>query len=111
MSSNAAVLEKYMSLPQKGAIMAEYVWIDGTNNIRSKCRTLYEKPSSPEDLPEWNFDGSSTAQAPGDNSDIYLRPVAIYPDPLRLGDNIIVLAECYNSDGTPNGSNYRHECA
>ncbi|CDO58073.1 hypothetical protein DV451_000560 [Geotrichum candidum] len=111
MASNASVLQKYLSLPQKGAIMAEYIWIDGTNNIRSKCKTLYEKPSSPADLPEWNFDGSSTEQAPGDNSDIYLRPVAIYPDPLRLGDNIIVLAECYNSDGTPNGTNYRHECA
>ena len=24
----------------------------------------------PEDLPVWNFDGSSTRQAPGDNSDV-----------------------------------------
>lgn len=109
--SNGANLAKYMELPQKGAILAEYIWIDGTNSIRSKCRTLYKKPESAEDLPEWNFDGSSTEQAPGDNSDIYLRPVAIYPDPMRRGDNIIVLAECYNADGTPNQFNYRHECA
>ena len=28
-----------------------------------------------------------------------------------LGDNILVLAECWMSDGTPNKYNYRHECA
>lgn len=91
--------------------MAEYIWIDGTNGIRSKCKTLDAKPSSIEDLPEWNFDGSSTDQAPGHDSDIYLRPAAMYPDPFRRGDNIIVLAECWNPDGTPNKTNYRHECA
>ena len=58
-------------------------------------------PESIEDLPEWNFDGSSTEQAPGHDSDIYLRPAAIYKDPFRRGDNIIVLAECWNNDGTP----------
>lgn len=29
-------------------------------------------PKSVADLREWNFDGSSTNQAPGDNSDVYL---------------------------------------
>lgn len=109
-TSNTATLEKYMSLPQGNKVLAEYIWIDGTNGLRSKCKTLDIKPSSVADLPEWNFDGSSTEQAPGEDSDVYLRPVAIYPDPFRRGDNIIVLAECYNSDGTPNKSNYRHEC-
>lgn len=80
-SSNNSVLQKYQDLDQKGAILAEYIWIDGTNSIRSKCKTLYEKPKTVDDLPEWNFDGSSTEQAPGTNSDIYLRPVAIYADP------------------------------
>ena len=27
-----------MKLPQKGKIMAEYVWIDGTNGVRSKSK-------------------------------------------------------------------------
>ncbi len=40
-------------------------------------------------LPIWNFDGSSTGQAPGGNSDVYLRPCAVYPDPFRRGDNIL----------------------
>jgi glutamine synthetase len=65
----------------------------------------------PEDLPIWNLDGSSTGQAPGENSDIYLKPVAIYPDPTRLGKNILVLSECWDSDGTPNKYNFRHETA
>ncbi|ODQ64556.1 hypothetical protein NADFUDRAFT_52193 [Nadsonia fulvescens var. elongata DSM 6958] len=109
--SNPAVLARYLALPQGSKVLAEYIWIDGTNNLRSKCRTLDTKPTSVEELPEWNFDGSSTEQAPGHDSDIYIRPCAFYPDPFRLGDNIIVLAECYNSDGTPNAFNHRYECA
>jgi hypothetical protein len=31
-------LQKYLSLPQGGKIIAEYVWIDGSNGIRSKSR-------------------------------------------------------------------------
>ncbi|AOW06441.1 glutamine synthetase [Yarrowia lipolytica] len=109
--SKASNLSKYLDLPQHGAVLAEYIWIDAHFNIRSKCKTLDKKPTSIEDLPEWNFDGSSTDQAPGHDSDIYLRPAAIYPDPFRRGDNIIVLAECWNNDGTPNKFNHRHECA
>lgn len=109
--SNTNNLEKYLRLPQNGAVLAEYIWVDGSNGIRSKCKTLSKAPKSVEDLPEWNFDGSSTDQAPGSDSDVYLRPVAIYKDPFRLGENIIVLCECWNNDGTPNRANYRHECA
>ena len=74
-------------------------------------QTLTKKPTSVDDLPEWNFDGSSTGQAPGGDSDIYIRPVAMYPDPFRGGDNILVLTECWNANGAPNKFNYRHACA
>lgn len=109
--SNAANLEKYLKLPQKGKVIAEYVWIDGSNGIRSKCKTLTKKVESVKDLPEWNFDGSSTGQAPGNNSDVYLRPVAYYPDPFRLGDNVLVMCETYGADGKPNKYNFRHDSA
>ena len=29
---------KYMELDQKGATMAEYIWIDGSNGVRSKTK-------------------------------------------------------------------------
>lgn len=72
-------------------------------------QTLSKPVSSVDELPEWNFDGSSTGQAGGDNSDVYLRPVATFPDPFRGGENIIVLCETWDSDGTPNKFNFRHE--
>jgi hypothetical protein len=31
-------LQKYLSLPQSGKIIAEYVWIDGSNGLRSKSK-------------------------------------------------------------------------
>lgn len=104
-------LMKYMKLDQKGSVLAEYIWIDGMNGVRSKTKTLSSAPKSVDDLPEWNFDGSSTGQAPGDNSDVYLRPVATYPDPFRGAPNILVLCECWDSDGTPNKFNHRHDAA
>lgn len=74
--------------------MAEYIWIGGNGgDIRGKTKTLTKKPASVADLPVWNYDGSSTNQAPGKDSEVYLKPVAIYPDPFRRGDNIIVLCE------------------
>jgi glutamine synthetase len=71
-------------------------------------QTLLKAVKAVKELPEWNFDGSSTGQAPGDNSDVYLRPVSYFPDPIRLGDNIMVMCETWMSDGKPNEYNYRH---
>lgn len=31
-------LQKYLNLPQKDKVIAEYVWIDGSNGIRSKSK-------------------------------------------------------------------------
>ena len=41
-----------------------------------RCSTpiWLQVPKSPEDLPVWNYDGSSTGQAPGDDSEVYLVP-------------------------------------
>lgn len=56
------------------------------------------------DLPKWIFDGSSTGQATGPkNSDTNLHPYAIYKDPFRGGNNILVLCDCYNYKNEPVG--------
>ncbi|KAL6767374.1 Glutamine synthetase cytosolic isozyme [Auxenochlorella protothecoides] len=97
---------RFKDLDQSGKICAEYVWIGGTGeDLRSKTRVLDSVPKSAADLPDWNYDGSSTGQAPGDDSEVYLKPRAIYRDPFRGGDNIIVLTDAYEPPRVqPDGS-------
>lgn len=69
--------------------LAEYIWMDGsvpTRKLRSKARVvqLGDSPTI-EDFPEWSFDGSSTNQAVGSDSDCLLQPVAFVDDPIRGG--------------------------
>ena len=90
----------------------EYVWLDGydTPNLRSKVKVLdySEELSGPlklKNIPEWNFDGSSTRQAPGDNSECILKPVRLYKTPDAR--SVIVLCEVFNTDDTPHITNMR----
>lgn len=62
------------------------------------------------ELPIWNYDGSSTYQAEGSNSDVYLYPVAIYRDPFSLGHNKLVLCDTYKYNKKPTESNHRASC-
>jgi glutamine synthetase len=135
-------------------VQAEYIWIDGTvptRKLRSKTKILqlpepgtqsrdaYDKALASglselhvvptyqlEDFPEWGFDGSSTYQADGGDSDCVLRPVAVVKDPVRKGEkfvyhcggvsmttetpNYLVLCEVFMPDGvTPHPTNKRAE--
>lgn len=64
--SQFPLLDRFLALPQDGKIAAEYVWIGGSgHDLRCKTKVLDKIPSKPEDLPIWNYDGSSTNQAPG----------------------------------------------
>ena len=97
------IQQRYLALDQGDKLMAEYIWIGGNNELRCKTRTLDKVPSSAADLPVWNFDGSSTEQAPGSDSEVLLVPCAIYKDPFRAGPsgsskNILVLCDCYKPD-------------
>jgi len=92
---NDIALQYFFQLPQGEKVQATYIWIGGSGqDIRSKTKTLPCAVKSIDDIPPWNYDGSSTEQAPGDDSEVYLQPVRFYPDPFRRGDNILVLCEC-----------------
>lgn len=109
-----AVTARYNALDYpEGVILAEYVWVDAVGNTRSKTRTLpAEKAESVDTLPKWNFDGSSTDQAPGDDSEVILNPCRIFRDPFRPRDdgvdNILVMCDTYTPSGEPLPSNTRY---
>lgn len=88
---------------------AEYIWIDAakpTAKMRSKTKVI----SDDTEPMVWAFDGSSTGQASGSESDCVLKPVHIVPDPIRGLENKLVLCEVYNTDDTPHPSNTRAKC-
>jgi len=99
-------------IDQRGIIQAEFVWLGGAHttggfDIRCKTRSLNKKPKSIDEISLWNYDGSSTGQAPGEDSEVLLKPARIFNDPFRGGDNIIVLCECINKNGQPIPTNTR----
>ena len=104
-------------------VRLEYVWLDGHSpkNTRSKVRFeewLMDSQSGQmnreavlERIPEWNFDGSSTRQAKTKDSDVVLKPVRVYHNPLEQTEmaSFLVLCETFNPDGTPHQSNTRFD--
>lgn len=90
-----------------------YIWIDGAKpspHLRSKTRILKAFDSTPsiDDFPEWGYDGSSTYQAVGHDSDLVLQPVCFVPDPLLNVGDYLVLCEVLNPDHSPHSTNKRH---
>ena len=119
-SFEPVVLDRYMSLPQNGMVQCEYVWIDADGKTRSKTRSLPQSridrakagQEVAEVLPSWTFDGSSTNQAPGEDSEVYIKPVRTYPDPFRPGNgNLLVLCETFTPEGQPLPTNTRNHAA
>lgn len=111
-TTDKATLVRYLELPlPKGKVQCTYVWIDGTGEyLRCKTRTQDAEPVDPDALPIWNFDGSSTGQADGSNSDVHIKPVALFRDPFLGGPNKLVMCETYKHDHTPHESNKRYSC-
>jgi len=106
----------------KVPLIAEYIWLSGADShhdIRSKCRTLYiteaEAALTPMEMvakglfPKWNFDGSSTNQAKGKNTEILIEPVGAYNHPFeKTVHQVAVLCECFLPSGEPTKDNTRH---
>lgn len=90
--------------------ICEYIWIGGNGELRSKTRII--SLVNPNDIPEWNYDASSTGQAHSNgNTEGILKPVAYYVNPLRKVNNfnsLLVLCETYNINGIPLETNHRH---
>lgn len=92
--------------------LAEYIWIGGNNELRSKCRVMNECDSvydrdSIYFYPDWNYDGSSTGQAIGSDSEVIMKARAIFKCPFRKGDNRMVLCDTYLPNGQPHITNHR----
>ena len=117
--------------------VVEYVWLDGKGIIRSKKRTIGKKylidfnnqsfhqhlfvdlnrTDSGKELAqtmEWTYDGSSTGDAHGNNSEVIIRPIYITPNPFKQkrskyspgnSGDFIYLCECLNYMGEPLPSN------
>ena len=94
----------------------EYVWIDGIGQLRSKIRVYYsENLLRLQDVPVWNYDGSSTYQAQGEDSEIIIKPCSIFFNPLitahrkdRDIKTYIVMCETFKPNGNPLDNNHRN---
>lgn len=102
-----------------------YVWLGGNNEFRYKTRTLFlddtknskdravrcsedtedtedtedSRMITLDDIPIWNYDGSSTGQASSDgDTEITLKPVFLSKD--------VAICATYYSDGRPLPNNY-----
>lgn len=97
----------------KGIVMAEYIWLGGECELRGKTKAIHNCPGikTVEDLPSpWNFDGSSTKQATGDNSEVFLKPVKVVTDPFKGAPHVLVMCETYQDLDLkiPNKTNLRY---
>jgi len=90
----------------------EYIWLDHNSNFRSKTKVTEKLYSVIDIIPGlWNFDGSSTFQANGNDSEVYIKPYAVYPDPFRNngnnGNNYLVLCDTWLPNDDPHPDNTR----
>jgi glutamine synthetase len=71
--------------------IVEYIWLDSMYRVRSKTRVLKKNgivSFGITDIPDWNYDGSSTGQATSDgNTEIILKPQMLYKNPFHRTDH------------------------
>ena len=115
MSVNTFVKEM-MSLDMGDKVQLEYVWLGAHGDLRCKSKTIsvpLDEKVTLKQCPVWNYDGSSTEQALGSDSEVYIRPRHLYRDPFRSsGRNYLVLCDTWLPDlKTPHPTNTRVKCA
>jgi glutamine synthetase len=86
-------------------ICVEYIWLGANYILRSKTRVMNNHAGIAFDidnwLPQWNYDGSSTEQATGENSEVIIVPRALFKDSIRGGNNILAFCDTYDNKGNP----------
>ena len=97
--------------------IVEYIWIGGKGELRSKTRVLYDMITTDiDEIPDWNFDGSSTEQAVGEASELIIKPKKIFINPFKTSASVekikrsiflLALCDVYHPDGTPHKTNTR----
>ena len=108
------------SISKSQKIIVEYIWLGLDNEIFSKvrilsARQLVENRSSDyidyKEIPDWDFDGSSTGQATTEASEVILKPCALYKNPFHNKElqSFFVLCSTYSPNGQPLESNSRHK--
>lgn len=85
----------------------EYIWLDADNNFRTKVKTTQKKDVNLETLEQWDFDGSSTGQASGHDSEVIIKPYSYIVDNDK-NNYYYVFCECYNPKGSPHKTNTRN---
>lgn len=102
----------------KHTYLVDYIWLGGNNEIRTKSRTVEIDALVPTvaDIPKWNYDGSSTGQAPSEgDTEVTLVPVYIKTtqhsnsceDSTKPFESIIIaVCATYYSDGKPLPNNH-----
>jgi len=92
-------------------VMIEYIWLGGNDELRSKTKVLHNSSHEfdilIDDLPKWNFDGSSTGQAIGTDSEVIIVPRALFNDPFRGSHHKMVLCDTETPSGNPLANSHR----
>jgi glutamine synthetase len=111
LASNSGFMAKYMALEQpRDKILVAYVYLcpgnDGLAHLSSKSKVVNFVPESASQLPLWDMAmpvGTKLVER-------FIRPVQLYADPFRGGNNKLVLCELLTADMKPLSNNYRYSC-
>ena len=91
--------------------IAEYIWLDKDNILKSKSLTIDFFFENPEDslnkVLDINIYNETSCNFINTNEIIILKPCVVFHDPFRKGLNVLVLCSVYNADNIPVENNYR----
>jgi len=99
--------------------LAEYIWLDSSNNLRSKSKTINFYINNIENIMETVLDLSiyeececyNNSEIGNNNQEIIiLKPCAVFPDPFRKEPNVLLLCATYDYKNNPIINNYRDKC-